>query len=247
MDCNKAELLTNEKYFQMINWKMEKDRIPVSGTIDLTQKCNLNCLHCYHEYNVKDLKSRINELDTVEWISIIDEIAEAGCLYLLITGGEPLLRKDFNEIYTHIKMRGIIVTVFTNGTLITDEILNLFTDLPPYDLEISIYGATAEIYERITGIPGSFGMFKEGIKKLIDHKVKFSMKTMLMTHNLHEYSAMKGMADMYDVDFRFDAAIFPRLNGDMAPVNLRINPKEAVEIELSDDIILNHWKEYYNV
>jgi radical SAM protein with 4Fe4S-binding SPASM domain len=66
-----------------------------------------------------------------------------------------------------------------------------------------------------------------------------------MTHNLHEYSAIKEMAKMYGVDFRFDAAIFPRLNGDMAPVNLRVNPKEAVEIELSDDIIFNLWKEYF--
>jgi len=245
MDCNKVKFLTNEKYFQMLNRKMENDRVPASGTIDLTRKCNLNCLHCYHEHNDKNLKTKNSELDTKEWISIIDEITDAECLYLLITGGEPLLRKDFNKIYTHIKKRGIIVTVFTNGTLITDEILNLFSDLPPYDLEISIYGATAETYEKITGAPGSFRKCTEGIKKLHDHKIKFSLKTVLMTHNLHEYPDMKKMADMYNVDFRFDAAIFPRLNGDLAPLNLRINPKEAVEIELSDDKILNLWKEYY--
>jgi radical SAM protein with 4Fe4S-binding SPASM domain len=245
MNCNKVKSLTDEKFFQMINHKMEQDRVPLSGTIDLTRKCNLKCLHCYHEHNNSELKKEDSELDTDKWISIIDEIAEAGCLYLLITGGEPLLRKDFIEIYTHIKMRGMIVTVFTNGTLITDEILNLFADLPPYDLEISVYGATPEIYEKITGVPGSFGKFTEGIKKLINNKIKFSLKTVLMTHNLHEHSAIKEIATMCGADFRTDAAIFPRLNGDMTPVNLRVNPKEAVEIELSDDIILNLWKEYY--
>ncbi len=245
MDCYKAKFLTNEKYFQILNRKLEQEHVPISGTIDLTRKCNLKCIHCYHEYNDKDLKNRNSELSTDGWISIIDEIVDAGCLYLLITGGEPLLRKDFAEIYTHIKMRGIILTVFTNGTLITDEILNLFDDLPPYDLEISIYGATAEIYEKVTGVPGSFEKCLSGIKKLFDHKIKFSLKTVLMTHNLHEYPDMKKMAEVYGADFRFDAAIFPRLNGDLAPLNLRINPKEAVEIELSDDIILNHWKEYF--
>ena len=79
-------------------------------------------------------------MNTARVLSVIDEITEAGCLSLLITGGEPLLRHDFSEIYRHAKKSGLLVTVFTNGTLITPAVIELFADLPPQIVEISLYG-----------------------------------------------------------------------------------------------------------
>jgi MoaA/NifB/PqqE/SkfB family radical SAM enzyme len=88
--------------------------------------------------------------------SLIDDITDAGCLYFLITGGEPLLREDFPTIYQHAKENGLIITIFTNGTLINDKIIALFNEFPPHEVEVSIYGATASVYEKITQVAGSF-------------------------------------------------------------------------------------------
>ena len=184
-------------------------------------------------------------MDTYRILSVIDEITEAGCLYLLITGGEPLLRKDFPEIYSHAKNNGLLVTIFTNGTSITQSVLRLFNDLPPYVVEISLYGATAATYEKITRVPGSYERCLHGIRQLLDHRINVRLKTILMTLNSHEFYDIETLANIFGVKFRFDAAIFPRLDGDKSPLGLRVSPQEAIEKEFSDDCRIKQWEKYF--
>ncbi len=136
---------------------------------------------------------------------------------------------------SHAKTNGLLVTVFTNGTLITDEIIQLFKDLPPQSVEISLYGATAPTYEKITGIKGSYKQCRNGIKNLLDHNINVKLKTILMTLNLHEFYDIENIAKNYGVNFRFDPAIFPCFNGNKAPVLLRVDPEEVVEKEFSNE------------
>jgi radical SAM protein with 4Fe4S-binding SPASM domain len=177
--------------------------------------------------------------------SIIDDITDAGCLYFLITGGEPLLRNDFPKIYRHAKENGLIITIFTNGTLINEKTLDLFREYPPHEIEISIYGATSSTYEEITRVPGSFNKCLQGIQKLVDNSMHLRLKTILMNINKHEFLDMKRIANDFGVKFRFDPAIFPRFNGDKTPLNLRVSPKEAVEKEFSDEENVSQWKRFY--
>ena len=184
-------------------------------------------------------------MDTSRLLSIIDEITEAGCLYLLISGGEPFLRKDFTEIYRHAKTNGLLVTVFTNGTIITADILELFRELPPHAVEITLYGATAPTYEKITGIKGSYVKCLNGIRQLLAHNINVKLKTVLMTLNCHEFFDIENLAKEFGVKFRFDAAIFPRFDGDKTPLGLRVSPGDAIGKELSDDERLLQWKNYF--
>jgi radical SAM protein with 4Fe4S-binding SPASM domain len=245
MDCTQTNWLSNKEYLQQFNRKAVEQRIPLSGSIDLTHRCNLNCVHCYLGDKTNFQGDGKKELDTAQWISIIDQFTKAGCLNLLITGGEPLLRKDFAEIYTHAKKNGLLVTVFTNGTLITEKILELFNVLPPRNVEISLYGATTAIYERITGIEGSYGKCLTGIQNLLDYGINLKLKTILMILNRHEFFDIENMAKNYGANFRFDAAIFPCFNGDKTPVRLRVSPKEAIEKEFSNDDRSKQWKDYF--
>ena len=167
-----------------------------------------------------------------------------GCLFLLLTGGEPLLRSDFFEIYNHAKTNGLLVTVFTNGTRITEPILKLFKDLPPQNVEITLYGASPETYQAVTGHKEAYARCIAGIEKLLDNHIAVSLKTILMTHNRHEFHLMKRMAQDCGVEFRFDAAIFPRFSGDKTPMKFRVDPVEAMEKEFSDEGILQKWKNY---
>ncbi|MBI5640291.1 MAG: radical SAM protein [Nitrospirae bacterium] len=244
MNCNDS-WISNRDYIREFNRKTAELRIPVSGSIDLTRHCNLSCVHCYMGPQHERQRPGEDEMPTERILSIIDEIAEAGCLFLLFTGGEPLLRSDFPEIYRHAKGKGLLITVFTNGTLISDRILDLFDDLPPYTVEISVYGSTACTYEKITGIQGSFGRCLSGINRLLERKIALRLKTILMTLNSHEFNDMENLAKQLGVKFRFDAALFPYSNGNRLPLSLRVAPEEVVEKEFSDMERAGLWRSYH--
>lgn len=246
MECAESvclSTLSNAEYLDRFNARAADLRIPLVGSIDLTHRCNLRCIHCY--LGGSSLFPGKKEMDTEKVLSLIDEITEAGCLHLLITGGEPLLRNDFPEIYRHVKQNGLIITVFTNGTLVRNEVLDLFKDMPPQTIEISLYGATPSTYEKITRVPGSYQKCLDGIHRLRDHNISLSLKTILMSHNRHEFFDIKKFAMELGVKFRFDPALFPRFNGDRTPLDLRVPPDEAVEKEFSDITRARYWKEYY--
>ncbi len=246
MQCTHTTWLSNDEFLSQFNEKIIRDRVPVTGSIDITYLCNLNCLHCYVGPQSFRRSRSQNELDTDTILSLIDEIAEAGCLNVLLTGGEPIFRKDFPTLYRHAKNNGILVTLFSNGTLITETIADLFEDLPPQAVEITLYGATAATYERITGIKGSYRKCLNGIEILLGRGIEVKLKTILMSLNRHEFLDMENMAKGFGVNFRFDGAIFPRFNGDKFPLSLRISPEEIVKKEFYDTARLNQCTKFYS-
>ncbi len=220
-------------------------RVPISGILEHTSRCNLKCVHCYLGPQEEQRKKRDLEMSTEQAKEVIDQIAASGCLYLVITGGDPMVRKDFPEIYRHAKEKGLMVTVFCDGVLVSDRIVRLFQDYPPYNVDVSVYGATAETYERVTRIKGSFPRFLRGIDRLLKGGIRFSLKTVLMTINKHELAAMRQAAERLGARFRVDSAIFPCLpSHDHEPLDLRVEPAEAVELELADPDQLRQWIEY---
>src|SRR5574341_510789 len=98
-----------------IHRNLVAERAPVNGAIEVTHRCPLECAHCYNNLPMDDEGARGRELTRAELCRLLDQIAEAGCLWLLLTGGEIFARSDFLDIYTHAKRRGFLVTLFTNG------------------------------------------------------------------------------------------------------------------------------------
>jgi radical SAM protein with 4Fe4S-binding SPASM domain len=213
--------------------------------IELTLRCNLSCAHCYVNLTADNSKAIEEELTSQEICHIIDEIAEEGCLWLTLTGGEPLVRDDFLDIYTYAKKKGLIITIFTNGTLITPQMADFLREWPPYLIEISLHGITKETYERVTGIPGSFERCLRGIELLLEQNIALSLKTVIMTLNHHELRKIKDYVKKLGVDFRFDALINLRPDGDKNPAKVRLSPAEVVAIDLADEERLGAWKEFW--
>ena len=208
--------------------RTEARRLPLMGMLEITSRCNLRCVHCYLGPQEEQHKKRAAEMSTSEVTALIDQMADAGTLYLTITGGDPMMRPDFPQIFRHAKMRGLLVTVFCDGVLVTDRIIELFRELPPSLVEVSIYGATAETYERITQVPGSFPKFLAGIGRLRAAGLRLGLKSVLMTLNQHEMLTMEQMAQEWGLKFRYDSAIFPCLpNRSAEPMNLRVDPAQA--------------------
>jgi MoaA/NifB/PqqE/SkfB family radical SAM enzyme len=192
-------------------------RTPLSMSLEVTERCNLNCQHCYINLPANHTAARQRELSTAECKRLFDELAAAGTLWLLLTGGELMLRRDFEEIYLYARNAGFILTIYTNGTMITPRRADFLAQYPPYELEITVYGATAETYETVTRVPGSFAKCMEGLRLLHERGLPVKLKTVLLTLNSHELLAMKAIADGYGWEFRYDGMIHPRLNGDRAP------------------------------
>ncbi len=242
--CEQATGLDDQRFWEGFSLNVMNRRVPLSGSLALTHRCNLACAHCYARDEHPDVAA--TELGSGQWERIIGEVKEAGCLYLLLTGGEPLLRGDFPELYSFAKSSGFLVTVFTNGTLVTDEIAGLFRALPPRQVEISLYGASAVTHDRVTGVAGSFSRALQGIEKLLGQGVPVGLKSVLMTLNADEFSAIEGLARGYGVKFRIDAAVFPALGGDRRPLDLRVSPEQAVAQEMASPERAKEWREFYD-
>lgn len=242
--CEQATGLEDMRFWEEFSSHVQQRRVPFSGSLALTHRCNLGCIHCY----AKDEHEKIaghSELSAGQWQRIIGEIKEAGCLYLLLTGGEPMVRDDFPEIYSFAKENGFLVTVFTNGTLIDDRILHVFHELPPRLVEVSLLGACAQTHDRITGRAGSFAKTLSGVQSLLGQGVNVRLKSVLMTLNADEFPAIEELARSLGVKFRLDAAIFPSLAGDRGPLDLRVPPERAVTLEMADSERANEWRDFF--
>ncbi len=197
-------------------------RYPYNGMIELTDRCNLNCVHCYINQAPASRGALANEMPTEQVKHVLDQIAEAGTLFLTITGGEPLLRKDFSEIYLYAKRKGFIITLFTNATMVTPEIAEMLAEWKPLSVEVSLYGATQETYEGVTRVPGSYARFKRGVRLLMERSIPVSLKSVLLTENHHELAAMQALTEELGTSYRYDGVIWPRLDGSLEPFKYQL-------------------------
>ncbi|MGD9014633.1 MAG: radical SAM protein [Candidatus Omnitrophota bacterium] len=243
MKCPHIPLVKYVQFSERLGKQVLAERIPINGSFELTFRCNLRCTHCYCNLSANNQAAIEKELSTEKVFDIFDQIAESGCLWLLLTGGEPFLRKDFLEIYTYAKKKGLLISLYTNGTLITPEIADYLAEWPPHEVEITLYGSNQETYEKITGVPGSFKRCQIGIDLLLQRKIPLSLKTMVMNLNCGDLSKMKEYAQKLGVGFRFDPELNPRLDAGNNFNNLRLSPEEVVRLDLDDEKRANAWQD----
>src|SRR6266849_5101183 len=208
-------------------------RAPLEVSIEVTRRCPLECLHCYNNLPMGDLQARRRELSKEEHFKLLDELAELGCLWLLYTGGEIFARNDFLEIYTYAKRKGFLITLFTNGTIINEQIADYLVEWPPFAIEITLYGRTRETYEALTAIPGSYDRCLRGIKLLRERGLPLKLKTMATSINKHEVFAMWQFAEEeLGVEFKMDGQINPRIDCSQSPLAVRLTPEEVVALDM---------------
>lgn len=239
------ETLNYANFSLGLHRKIGGRRIPLGGAIEVTQRCPLKCIHCFNNLPAENSQIRSRELSSGELCRVLDEIAEAGCLWLLFTGGEIFVRKDFPDVYAHAKRKGLLITLFTNGVLVTEEIAAFLAGLPPFVIEITLYGRTPETYERITRVPGSFERCMRGIRLLKDRGLPLKLKTMAITLNKHEIWEMKRFVEEdLGFEFRFDAMINPRIDSCQNPLLYRLTPEEVVDLDIQDPKRMAEWESF---
>jgi MoaA/NifB/PqqE/SkfB family radical SAM enzyme len=165
----------------------------------------------------------------------MDEMAEAGLLELCLTGGEPMARTDFFELYEHAILCGFLVTVFTNGTLISESDADRFAALRPHQIEISLHGTTQETFERITQGRGSHERCLQAVRLLLDRDIPLVLKTTAMTLNRHEILAIKRYAEsLGPVRFKLGEEMRPELDGGMGPFQYGLSDQELTALNRQD-------------
>jgi radical SAM protein with 4Fe4S-binding SPASM domain len=219
--------------------KYQAERKCSSFSLEITARCNNDCGHCYINLPVNDPAAKRRELSLEQITGIAAQAAELGALWCLISGGEPLLRPDFEAIYLAIKRKGFLVSVFTNATLVTGRHMSLFRQYPPRDIEVTVYGVTEAVYERVSGVRGSFKAFMRGLDLLLSGGIPVRFKAMALQSNLEEMPQIAAFCRARTKDyFRFDPQLHLRFDGDAAR-NARIKaerltPEQFVALEQSD-------------
>lgn len=199
--------------------------IPLSGTFELTSRCNFRCEMCYvHD----DCHSR-DKISTEQWLHLAEDAKKAGTLFLLLTGGEPLIREDFPYLYTELKKMGFMVSINTNGSLLHKHI-DLFKKNPPARVNISLYGADDETYEKLCKTK-MFSQVLENIKILKEIGISVKLNTIFTKSNSHQYKQIMDVAETLGVPLSTTAYAYPqvRLDKDFGENTGRMTPLEAAQ------------------
>lgn len=219
--------------------KLREGRLPYSFELELTARCNLDCRHCYVNRPADDRAAAAAELSAEEILGLGRQAVDLGALWCTLTGGEPLLRPDFEEIYLGLKRLGLLVSVYTNATIINDQHIALFRAYPPRDLEVTVYGVTAATYESVTRRPGSYGRFRAGLDRLLDAGLKVRLKAMALRSTLAEMEDIARFCRARTKDyFRFDPLLHLRTDRNPARnaeiLSERLTPSEIARLERDD-------------
>jgi radical SAM protein with 4Fe4S-binding SPASM domain len=164
--------------------------------VELTERCNNDCIHCCINLPADDAMAQQREMTTGQVREILKQASDLGCLQVRLTGGEPLLRSDFEDLYLVARRLGMKVLLFTNARLITPRLADLFVRIPPLvPIEVTVYGMHQGSYEAVTRTLGSFAQFWQGMNLLLDRGVPVLVKSALLPQNQHEMNAFEAWAN----------------------------------------------------
>lgn len=174
-----------DPFYKAVWEKAYADAIPISGTFELTPRCNFNCRMCYVHLPENEIKKHGTELTGAEWIRIAQEAKDAGTTWLCITGGEPLMHPEFETIWRELTQMGFFITLQTNASLLT-EYEKLFEECPPRACKITLYGSNDQVYRDVCRVENGFTKADAGIRMLRQMKIPVELVSTVIQQNLDD-------------------------------------------------------------
>ena len=232
-----VQTATYGDFSSFLHERFQGRRVPAEISIEMTHRCPLECQHCYNNLPMSDENARKQELTFEEHIRLLDELVDLGCLWLLYTGGEIFARKDFLDIYTEAKKRGFLITLFTNGTMITPRVADHLVKYPPFSIEITMYGATKETYENIDA--DSRILRPLHARNCLADGTRAAAEAENRSHLDQCPRSLRNEAlaeQELGVEFKFDPLVNPRTDCSQSPLAVRLSPEEAVALEFQDAV-----------
>lgn len=219
------------EYYSMM---ARKKRMPFSGTFELTPKCNMNCKMCYIRMNDEEMKKVGTQLSIDEWLSIAKEASENGMTEVLLTGGEAVLYKDFKKLYLELRKLGLFIAINTNGTTLTDDLIDFFKSYPPTKINITIYGASNDTYTKLCNNPKGFDQVCHAIRKLKENHINIEIHCCLTKENSFDIKNIFEFVNKNDLKIEATSYNFPAIRKEWKKeiVASRMNEKEAAKTRL---------------
>lgn len=211
-------------------------RIPLSGTFELSPVCNFSCKMCYVRKTRKEVEESPRKILTLDdWRRIAKEARDVGMLYLLLTGGEPLLWPDFWTLYEELIDMGFLISINTNGSLIDEAAIARFRRRPPQKINITLYGAGDESYRNLCGVGGVFSRVDSAIRGLQAAGIEVKINCSLTPENAADRDAIIDYAAQRNTVLSMTAYMFPPVRRDPTQIgsNERFTPEEAARNTLA--------------
>ena len=207
--------------------------VPLSAQLDITWRCNEACVHCYLDHDGRD------EMSTAEIKDLLRQLADSGTLFLSISGGEPLLRRDCFEILEYARELRFNVKLKTNAVMIAAKEAERLRTLGIEQVQVSIYSHRPEVHDAITGVPGSLGRLLEAVRCMTAAGLKVSITNVLMQQNASDAKAVRRLAHELGAGYVLDPTVTPKLNGDRSIISLGISGGELREIFHTEEFVGN--------
>lgn len=218
-----------KKLTDYLQVKADAMALPLSGTFELSPVCNFSCRMCYVRKTQAEVNASPRKIMTLEdWRRIAREAKAAGTLFLLLTGGEPLLWPDFWTLYDELTEMGFLVSVNTNGSLIDEEAIAHFRAKPPRRINITLYGAGEESYRSLCG-NGAFSAVDRAIRGLTNAGIPVKLNCSLTPENAADLDGIVDYAKQRDLPLTVTTYMFPpvRRDSSMVGINERFTPEES--------------------
>ena len=205
--------------------------IPLGGSFELLPLCNMNCRMCYLRLRPEEMRAQ-GRLRTVdEWLTLAQAAKEAGLLFLLLTGGEPFLYPEIEQLYNGLAGLGLILTLNTNGTLIDERYADMLAKHLPRRVNITLYGSSDEVYGRLCGNPHGFTQAMRAICLLRERNVPLKLNGSLTKENRDDLKNIQKIAEELDIPLEVDTYMFPASRKAVCGFdhNARLTPEEAAQ------------------
>ena len=207
----------------------KNSRIPLIGNFELTRKCPLNCIICYNEHKQK------NELTTSEVLSLLEQIADAGCIHINFTGGDPLTRPDFSDIYQYAIQLRMFPSIESELVHLSDKERILLSEYPPHILSVSLYAADEEVFQTVTRSNHSARLVLSNVKELVAAGVPVRARTPLTQLNIGQAGKIARFCREIGIVYNPTTKIF-WTQGGMRFDELRCSPECVLENSDGDPI-----------
>lgn len=199
--------------------------IPIRTVLELTDKCNLNCIHCYR------VGSKKKKLNLSEIKLILDDLCDLACVELVLTGGEIFAHSDIFDIIDYADKLDFSVVILTNGTILDNKDIDKLVDYPSVGcVQISLYSDVAEIHDKITQCSGSFLLSCQAASKLLEKRIRVRFACPVMKLNFLSYSGVKKIAQRMGCEYEFNYPITVKENGDKRPLQFRLSNRELIQL-----------------
>jgi radical SAM protein with 4Fe4S-binding SPASM domain len=216
---------------QELEQRALKQGVPLSVQLDVTYRCNERCIHCYLDHDDH------GEMTNAEIHDLLDQLAEAGVFFLVLSGGEVFMRRDFFDIVEYARSLMFSVKIKTNAFMIHEQEAQRLRDLAVQDVQVSIYSHRPEIHDAITLLPGSLKRSIAGIRLLRANAVKVVIANVLMMQNLSDQAGVKALAKELGAQYRIDPTITPMMDGDRSVLRLGLGATQLHDVFRDPDIV----------